>query len=129
MITQQTQHVKSMLFYRWSTVYNAGPTVNQHRFNALCLLGSSIYYLYSPSIYYCHLGMKEPLQLQLLQMKENSLLFKELLENSGSFNNHTDSLACLISAIQENHEFPEEPQQVADTKHEDIPVSKLKLLR
>ena len=28
-----------MLVYRWSTVYDAGPTLNQHLFNVLCLLG------------------------------------------------------------------------------------------
>ena len=39
-VAQRTQDIKSMLVYRWSTVYDAGPTVNQHRFTILCLLGS-----------------------------------------------------------------------------------------
>ena len=45
--TQQTQYVESRNIYslvesilgkRWSTVYDAGPTLNQHRFNVLCPL-------------------------------------------------------------------------------------------
>ena len=28
--TQQTQDFEAMLVYRWSTVYDAGPTSNQH---------------------------------------------------------------------------------------------------
>ena len=37
--SQQTQDVESMLVYRWSTVCDVGPTLNQHSFNVLCLLG------------------------------------------------------------------------------------------
>ena len=38
-ITQHTQNVESMLVYRGSTVYDVGPTVNQHWYNVLCQLG------------------------------------------------------------------------------------------
>ena len=38
--TQQTQHLQPMLVYCWSSVVNAVPTVNQHWFNVLYLLGS-----------------------------------------------------------------------------------------
>ena len=34
-----------MLVYRWSTVYDVGPTLNHHWFNVLCLLGSTSLYL------------------------------------------------------------------------------------
>ena len=32
-LIQQTHDVESMLVQRWSNVYDAGPTLNQHRFN------------------------------------------------------------------------------------------------
>ena len=35
------QDVESMLVYRWSSVVDGGPTVNQHWFNVFCLLGQS----------------------------------------------------------------------------------------
>ena len=41
--TQQIQEVEPMLVYCWPTGYDAGPTLNQHWFNFLCLLGSGIY--------------------------------------------------------------------------------------
>ena len=40
--SQRTQDVESMLVYRWSTVCDAGPTVNKHRFTVLCLLWINI---------------------------------------------------------------------------------------
>ena len=36
---QQTQDVASMLDQPWFTVHDVGPTLNQHWFNILCLLG------------------------------------------------------------------------------------------
>ena len=39
-IGQQTRGIEPMLFKRWATVYNAGPTLKQHWFNASCLLGA-----------------------------------------------------------------------------------------
>ena len=35
---QQTQDVESMFVWRWSSVVDGGPTVNQHWFTVLCLL-------------------------------------------------------------------------------------------
>ena len=40
--TQQSQYVGPMLSQCWSTVYDAGPTLAQHRANVLCLLGPDI---------------------------------------------------------------------------------------
>ena len=40
--SQQTRGVETMLFERWATVYDAVPTLKQHRFNASCLLGSRL---------------------------------------------------------------------------------------
>ena len=37
--TQQTRDVHPMLFQCWLTVFDAGPTLKQHRVNASCLLG------------------------------------------------------------------------------------------
>ena len=37
---QQTQDVESMLVWRWSSVVDGGPTLNQSWFKVLCLLGS-----------------------------------------------------------------------------------------
>ena len=39
MASPQTQDVELMLAYCWSTVYDAGPTLNKYWFNVLCLLG------------------------------------------------------------------------------------------
>ena len=36
---QPTQYVGPMLIQCWSTVYDAGPTLDQHTANVLCLLG------------------------------------------------------------------------------------------
>ena len=36
--TQQAEDVESMLVHRWSSVYDAEPTLNQHWFNIFCLL-------------------------------------------------------------------------------------------
>ena len=41
--TQQTQNVQAMSVYRWSIVYDAGPTLNQHWLNVLRLLGIDSY--------------------------------------------------------------------------------------
>ena len=38
---QQTQDIESMLVYRWNTVYDAEPMLNQHWLNVLCLLGDA----------------------------------------------------------------------------------------
>ena len=43
--TQQTQNVESMLVYRWSSVVDGVPALNQHWFNALCLLVTLIFSL------------------------------------------------------------------------------------
>ena len=37
--SQRTQDVESMFVWRWSSVVDGGPTLNQHWFNVLCLLG------------------------------------------------------------------------------------------
>ena len=37
-IPQQTQYVESMLVWRWTSVYDAGPTLIYHWINVLCLL-------------------------------------------------------------------------------------------
>ena len=36
---KQTQYIDSMLVQCWATVFDAIPTLNQHRFNVSCLLG------------------------------------------------------------------------------------------
>ena len=36
---QQTPDIESKLVQCWATVFDAGPTLNQHRFNVWCLLG------------------------------------------------------------------------------------------
>ena len=36
---RRTHDVESMLVYRWSSVYDAEPTLNRHWFNVLCRLG------------------------------------------------------------------------------------------
>ena len=36
--SQQTQYDESMLVWDWPTIYDAGPTLNQHWFNVLFLL-------------------------------------------------------------------------------------------
>ena len=38
-VAKQTHEVESMLVQRWSNVYDAGPTLNQHWLSVLCLLG------------------------------------------------------------------------------------------
>ena len=40
--SQQAQDVELMLVWRWSTVYDSGPMVNQHWFNVLCTTGADI---------------------------------------------------------------------------------------
>ena len=55
--TQQTQDVESILVKRWSTVYDAGPTLNQHCFNVLCLLGSP-YSVKNNSIYLYYISQR-----------------------------------------------------------------------
>ena len=40
--TQQTQGVEPMLIYCWPTVYDGGPTLKQHWFNALRFLGTAM---------------------------------------------------------------------------------------
>ena len=37
--SQQMQDVESMLVQRCFTIYDVGPTVNQHWFDVLCLMG------------------------------------------------------------------------------------------
>ena len=39
MTAQQTRDIEPLLFQCWSTVYDAGPTLNQQWLNASCLLG------------------------------------------------------------------------------------------
>ena len=41
--SQQTRGIHPMLFKCWATVFDAGPTLKQHRLNASCLLGIVIY--------------------------------------------------------------------------------------
>ena len=36
---QEARDIETMLAYRWPTVYDAGPTLNQQCFNVSCLLG------------------------------------------------------------------------------------------
>ena len=38
-VSQQTWGIHHMPFYCWSTVFDAGPTLNRHWVNALCFLG------------------------------------------------------------------------------------------
>ena len=38
--TQQTRDIEPLLVQCWSTVYDAGPTLNQQWLNVSCLLGS-----------------------------------------------------------------------------------------
>ena len=40
--TQQTRDIDPMLDQCWSTVYDAGPTLIQHRVDVSCLLGSGV---------------------------------------------------------------------------------------
>ena len=42
MASQQTQGVEPVLFECWSTVYDAGPALKQHCFNALCVLAYNV---------------------------------------------------------------------------------------
>ena len=39
LVTQQARDVKPMLLLGWSSVYDAGTTLNQHWFNVSCVLG------------------------------------------------------------------------------------------
>ena len=48
-ITQQTRHIKPMLFYCWPTVFDAGPTSKQHWINVSCFQDK----------YHCTLSLKE----------------------------------------------------------------------
>ena len=39
-LTQQKRYIKPMLFKRWATVKDAGPTLKHHWFNVSCLLAT-----------------------------------------------------------------------------------------
>ena len=41
---QQTEDVHPILVYCWCSVYNAGPTINRHWVNVLCLFGLLLTY-------------------------------------------------------------------------------------
>ena len=40
--SQPLRDVQPMLFQCWSTVFNAGPTLNRHWLNILCLMGRDL---------------------------------------------------------------------------------------
>ena len=42
-LAQQTQHVGPMLFYRWASVADGGPTVKQYWTEFLCFLGCVLF--------------------------------------------------------------------------------------
>ena len=128
---QQTRYVGPVLVWCWPTVYDAGPTSNQHRSNVSCLLGGRVrrFYkivvcgleqstIYLPSYFcsfkayikslYIHWSLSMALYFPLIHLKKpcTNLILKVIYHPLYGMNN---SLYGVIVTLSEGHMIANHP--------------------